>query len=290
MTMTETTGVDESTLPAPVQDAIRNARSARDEVERISNRLALAANASDVVRRNYAANQLVEQFKSDEKFQKIAVTVEGFSSTFAGDELLAAAYTQLRKALVEKYGKKVTEILDAKAKTIPSEPLTSDEEAKLVEERATQAQLYKAYKSIVTAMGQKLPSDLEADITIRRGGKRGPEIQGSYQFKVEKTKGSGDFGDAQDKLSVVANTVTGAASGLNWRTADLKNFILQQLNITPTKNADGKEIVNLPDSFEVTLPDPVGKKLTGTKVSAVTASDEEDEDEGDEASESDLEA
>jgi hypothetical protein len=297
MAVTETTvapeAQDESSLPVPVQDAIKNARAAKERVEEISARLNLAANVTDAVRRNEAANQLVRQYKNDEEMKTLVEgVVTRLGEKYTDDEQFVAVYTTLIRALHSKYNKKnpdtkvegrVRSFLDQKAKDIPAEPLSDADKEALTAERMTQAELYKAYKGIVKAMGKQLPADLQEDITVRRGGPRGPEVVGSYVFNI--TLEDGSKGADLDKISTVANNA--ALAKLNWSTADLKNHVLQTVE-DASLSEDGKKLT-LPASFEFTLPDPVNRKVTAQKTSDVSAPDEE-EGEDEETSEEELES
>jgi hypothetical protein len=268
----------------PVGSAVKNATMAREQVESIDEQLDLADNASEIVRRNAAANNLIVEF-SDQMKELEDSLKKVFADNYADPAVRAAAFTHAGKVLAKEYGKDVKETLDAKAKEMPSKTLTADERQALENQRIRYAKLFKYSKEIITGMGEDIPEDLKSDLKIRRaGGSRGPNPVGTWDLMVERKEDSNDFErktmskDGVTKpatLSLIANTV---CKELGWQTRDLKNFIVAQLGEDVTVDEDKNEITFKHDSWVVKLPAPVNRKLKGVLVSDVSTSDEDEDD------------
>lgn len=277
------TNIQMPSLEDAVASAVRNALMAKDQVEAIDEQLDLADNASEIVRRNAAANNLITEYSGEMKELEDSLK-KVFTERFADPAVRAAAFTHAGKVLAKEYSKEVKETLDAKAKEMPSKTLTADERQALENNRARYAKLFKYSKDIIAGMGEDIPEEIKGDLKIRRaGGSRGPNPVGTWDLMVERKEDSGDFErktmskDGVTKpatLSLIANTV---CKELGWQTRDLKNYIVAQLGDRVTVDEDKNEITFLDDTWTIKLPAPVNRKLRGVRVSDVSANDEDDE-------------
>lgn len=312
MTSTET-GVPNA-AQAAVQNAINNAIMAKQMVDQIDEQLDLADNASETVRRNKVARDLVSEYSADSEdgtyenstlgqFEK--ALNDAFVARYTTPELKVAAYTHAKAVLDKLFGEEVRSFQDEKIKTMPTQELTETERKALEDQRGQFAKLFKFSKEIVSAMGQKdlLPPELKEDLRIRRkGGTRGPSFVGTYRFYVETKEGSGEFEEKTvtikgvtkpGGLSLIANTL-GKEVDPEWQTSDLKDFILSELNLSDnvtgvTATSPGQVV--LPPTWEVKLPAPVNRRIKGVKLAETTAPDDEDNDTPDNAAtEADLSA
>lgn len=302
MTMTGTPNAAQ----VAVQNAIDNALMAKQQVEAIDEQLDLADNNSETVRRNKVTRDLVSENSSGENSlasQFEAALASAFTERYNTPELQVAMVEVAKKFLDKTFGESNKKFLDEKIKDLPAITLSEEDRKNLEDQRSQFAKLFKFSKEIVIGMGKKdlLPDELKSDLKIRRaGGSRGPSFVGTYRFFVETKANSNEYEEKTITLkgvekpaglSVIANTL-GKEVDASWQTRDLKNFILEQLNLTDavrgeTSTSPGE--VTLPKTWEVTLPAPVNRKLKGVLISETTAPEEEDEPNGDDrATESDL--
>lgn len=267
----------------PIASAVRNATMAKEQVEAIDERLDLADNASDIVRRNAAASSLMTEYGT--QMSELETSLKDvFGTRFADPNLRAAAFSFTNKFLNKEYGKAVKDTLDEKAKEMPSEPLTSDEREKLEEQRNRYSKLFKYSREIIVAMGETVPEDIATDLKIRRaGGSRGPNPVGTWKLFVERKEGSNDFEEkTQSKdgvtkpatLSLIANAV---CKDLGWQTRDLKSYIVAQLGDKVSVNEEKNELTFSDDEWTVVLPAPVNRKLRAVRVSDVSVGDDEED-------------
>lgn len=290
MTMTGTPNAAQ----VAVQNAIDNALMAKQQVEAIDEQLDLADNNSETVRRNKVTRDLVTEYSSGDNSPASAfeaALASAFTERYNTPDMQVAMVEVAKKFLDKTFGESNKKFLDEKIKDMPTTTLTEDERKQLEDQRQQFAKLFKFSKEIVIGMGKKdlLPDDLKSDLKIRRaGGSRGPSFVGTYRFFVETKENSGEYEEKTITLkgvekpaglSVIANTL-GKEVDSSWQTRDLKNFILNELNLMDsvrgeTSTSPGE--VTLPNTWEVKLPAPVNRKIKGVLISQTTAPDEEDE-------------
>lgn len=236
-------------------------RSKYDEISTIDEKLA-AASGNEAAGKRALANKIAEETSSTWN-DTVTEMVNALSSI---DDItaLTGAVTGLRSKLNESFSKKIDEHLSklvSEQKPDEAEKLSAEETESLISNRRALVDQYKALRAMLDLFGFDVDSVPEPKKMTGARGKRGPRVFKNFQFSIDDKELTAN----QNSLSAIANNM---CKDLGWKVKDLHNFLSEQ----------GIDIQNPPDEFEVTLPDPNGKKLSAKKYE-VSEEDAEIEDE-----------
>jgi len=240
------------------------------EISEIDQSLA-AASGSETAGKRAIATQVM---KSTEEVWKgpVEQVVSWLKNEFSNEEERVGAYTALIREVREAVRKQVDKYLDDAFKEHKADtPEVKLTEAQL-DELITRRKKAKEHFDILYSVLEMAEVDL-SDVPVPNRlagarGPRGPRVLKGYDFFV----GGKPRTDKTNNLSSIAATVWPKT-----KVKDLKDFLVAQ----------GIDLENPPDEFEVSLPtEPNPTVLRGVKGAAAEV--EEDEDEEDE-SEEDLE-
>lgn len=274
------------TITSPVTDPqvlglFDNLRKLSDEVKAIDNELG-ADVSGPVAARNKLAKELAAKYTDDNVTGFVNKIVAQFDNAqfVDSDEKRAAVFTALNTGLAA-IEKTVNDFLkkevDAQPKT--DVPTISDaRKTELATERSKKTGMFKCQVEMLKFYDvNTLPSDIEVPVA-RRGsiGPRGAKFTKSYLFSFDGKPQILTDGDGVKSNASLGNLVIKTKdAGLN-NTKELRDFIISTLGATVSE--DGKT-VDLPDTWSVTLPEPVGKTLSATVVTpAVDESPDDDDD------------
>lgn len=277
------TNTDTSPMNDPqVLAMLDNLRQLSAQIKEIDNELGTDATGA-VAQRNSIAKKYVEQYGSDENFKGfIEKVIDYVGKQKDNPALLAAVVYALNDRVSKDFGKTVKDHLDAEVAKLPKQEtptISDDKKATLANERAKKVGIFKAQKDMLKFYDVlTLPTDIE-EPAVRRGaiGPRGAAFTKTYQYYFDGKLQQLTDTDTNEKTDATLSNIATSKlkKDLGWNTKQLRDFIIKELNLTVNEKTNE---VDLPDTWEVTLPMPVGKKLRGVVVSSENASVNENED------------
>lgn len=201
-------------------------------------------------------------------------------------EMQIAVYTELGNQMTKTFGDTVKNHLQKVVDSQPKQdaPTISDaRKAELATERSNIVNLFKLQKEMLkylSATPVELPSDIEEPVAKRGSvGPRGAQFTKTYQYYINGKLQELTDSDGVKSNSTLSNLVLSKwAKDLNWKTKDLRDYIVAQNNVTPDKENN----VDLPDSWSVTLPAPHADKTLSATVVAASAATVNETPDGDE--------
>jgi len=254
-----------------------------------------------IAARNKLAAQFVEQYKDDANFKGFINTVLGkIREHFASDsangsmELQVAVVTeldnQISKAFAETNKNYLQKLVDAQPQ--PEKKEVSDtRKVELWDERTKAVNLFKLQKEMlkyVSTTPVDLPSDIE-EPSAKKGaaGPRGAQFTKTYQYYLNGKLQELTDSDGNKSLATLSNLVLSKwAKDLNWKTKDLRDYIVAQNGVTVNKEDN---TADLPNDWNVTLPAPHQDKtlsatlVTQANVNEAPEPEEEDNDNSEDA-------
>jgi hypothetical protein len=275
-----------------VVSILDNLRNISNEVKQIDAELGTDV-SGPVAQRNKIANQLVAQHTSDDNsdvnrfVNQVVGPLVKEDGSFSDIEKLTAVVTHLNNQISKLVGNKVTEYLKSQVDSQPTPATPEISEARkqeLADRRSNITNIFKLQNEMLKYYGvTELPADIEVP-AVRRGaiGKR-VKLNKEFQFYVDgnlKQLTDQDTGQKTNApLSYIATTV---CKDKNWKAKDLRNFIVENVDGATASDTE----VNLPDTWEVTLPAPINKTLRGVAItvtddSASSVDDSEDDEDDD---------
>jgi hypothetical protein len=240
------------------------------EIEEIDQQLD-AASGSEAAGRRALANQLAE---SNKEWKKPADQIIAQLNKTEDPDDQAAIFYGIVNSLTKEFKTKIDAYLDQQVQEnkVEQVTLTAEELNKLQSDRRENVDQYRALRTILEMFGSDVSGIKEPKKRTGSRGPRGPQVLKNWEFYIDGKH------RPDTSLSIIANTVT-SGDPLNWKTADLRNFLNEKLAET------GHSLENPPtdeDGFEFELPNgKMFKAVPGEPESVEDSNGEEPEDDDD---------
>lgn len=261
-----------------VLSMIDNLRQLSAAIKEIDAELGVDA-TGPIALRNKVAAQYIEQYGTAPEFNDFLDKVTNYLGGMKDKpELMSAVFVALNDRVSKNFGKIVKDHLDAEVAKLPAQPtstVSDDRKTALASERTKKVGIFKAQKEMLKFYDVlTLPTDIE-EPAVRRGsiGPRGAQFTKTYQYYLDGKLQQLTDSDGVKSDATLSNIGTKLKKELNWSTKELRDFIIKGLNATVNEKTNE---VDLPDTWEVTLPAPVNKTLKGV-ITTTTSVDETDD-------------